>query len=142
MTKPPEHSAKISRERTLYMKSTSTELQEDHVIEEDIIEHIFPSHINPVTSQVSLDMVKYLLKPGNFNGTQRKELINYLTEEKEHSRSTIENKVIPMLKKRGLIKSSQEKGIYPTLGFSKSLKKIAECWETIYKRQKKLDERK
>ncbi len=141
MTKPPEHSAKISRENTLYLKSTSTELQEDHVIEEDIIEHVYPSHINPVTSQVALDAVKFLLKPENFKGTPRKKLIEHLTEEKRHSKSTIQNKVIPMLKRRGLIKSSREKGIYPALEFSKCLKDIAECWETLFKRQKKLSKR-
>lgn len=125
----------------LYIKSASSELQEDHVIEEDIIEHIYPSHINPVTSEVALDLVKHLLKPENFKGIPRKELITYLVEEKQHSKSTVQNKVIPMLKKRGLIKSSREKGIYPALEFSKSLEEISNCWRTIYKRQRKLSKR-
>lgn len=141
MPKPPEHSAKISRERTLYIKSASTELQEDHVIVEDIVEHIYPSHVNPVTSEIATDTLKYLLEPEKIKGTERKQLIKHLTEEKNHSKSTIQNKVIPMLKRRGLIKRSKEKGIYPSLGFSRALKNIADCWETIQKRQKKLSER-
>lgn len=125
----------------LYMDAASTELQSDHVIEEDIIEHIYPKHINPVSSKVALDLIKHLLNPENFQGKERKEVIEHLTD-KGHSKSTIQNKVIPMFKRRGLIKSSKEKGLYVSTEFSKSLKEIAECWETIYKRQKKLSKRK
>lgn len=142
MATPPKYSAKIPRRNTLFMKSASTEIQEDHVITEDIIKHIYPSHINPVSSEVALDLVEHLLEPGNFSGIPRKELIKHLSEEKGHSKSTIQNKVIPMLKKRGLIKSSRDRGVFVTREFSKSLKEIAECWETIFKRQKKLDKRK
>ncbi len=142
MAKPPEYSAKINRKNALYLESASTELQKDHVITEDIIEHIYPSHVNPVSTEVAKDLINYLLEPENFQGVPRKELMKHLTEEKGHSKSTIQNKVIPMLKRRGLIKKTQEKGIHTTLEFSKTLKEIANCWETIHKRQKKISKKK
>jgi len=141
MSKPPKHSAKINRKNSLYIEAASTELQSDHVLTEDIIEHIYPSHVNPVSSEIAKDLTKHLLEPENFNGLPRKELIKYLTEEKDYSRSTIENKVIPMLKRRGLIKKTKEKGIHLTTDFSKALKEIANCWETIYKRQQKISKK-
>lgn len=142
MSKPPKYSAKINRKNTFYLESTTKELQDDHLLPEDIIKHIYPSHINPVSSQVAKDLINYLLKPENFQGIPRKKLIKHLTEEKDHSRSTIQNKVIPMLKRRGLIKKTRDKGIHPTIDFSNMLKDIANCWETIYKRQRKLSKRK
>lgn len=141
MVKPPEYSAKVQRDNTLYMKSASTELQEEHVLVEDIVEHIYPSHVNPVSSEVATDLLKYLLEPKNFQGTQRKDVIDHLTDEKNHSKSTIQNKVIPMLKRRGVIKSSKDRGMYISNEFSRALEDIAGCWRTIIKRQKKLSNR-
>lgn len=141
MSKPPEYSAKINRKNTFYLESTSTELQREHLLPEDIIKHIYPSHINPVSSKVAEDLINYLLEPRNFKGVPRKELIKHLTEDKNHSKSTIQNKVIPMLKRRGLIKKTRERGIHLTMDFSNMLKEIADCWETIFKRQRKLSKR-
>jgi len=123
------------------MKAASTELQEEHVLLEDIVEHVYPSHVNPISSEVAKDLLSYLLEPSNFSGVPRKEVISFLTKEKGHSKSTIQNKVIPMLKRRGLIKGSRDKGMYISRDFSRALDDISNCWRTIIKRQSKLSKR-
>lgn len=104
----------------------------------EVIDFIFPKRYQPTYHQVAVDFVSLVLEKGRLS----KEDISKFLKENDHSRSTLENKIIPKLSRAGIIKREREatgkmkkKGrglvISESLTYSNYLKKIAEEWETL-----------
>jgi predicted transcriptional regulator len=112
---------------------------------EDVVDFIFPKRYQPTYFRVASDFIDLLLK----NEVVTKKEISGFLKEKQYSRSTLENKIIPKLVRFGLIKRERalegglKKGrsliLTESLTFTNYLERIAFAWNSLVStaRQKK-----
>lgn len=116
---------------------------------DDVIDFIFPKIYQPRYHEVAVDFVEFLLKDGKLNS----EKISKFLKEKNYSKATLENIIIPKLVSFGLIKREREQSIKgksrklilsDSLVFSNYLERISNAWNMIVltARQKRKNEEK
>ncbi len=104
---------------------------------EDVVDHIFPRSYQPRYYRVAVDFLMLVLE----NETVTKEEIGKFLGEKNYSRSTLENKIIPKLVRFGLVKREREiedgslgRGrsliLSDSLTFANYLTKIGLAWKS------------
>lgn len=104
---------------------------------EDVVDFIFPRKYQPKYFQVAADFLELILKN---ESVTKKEIAEFL-KEKQYSRSTLENKIIPKLVRCGLVKRERElegtmgKGrsliLSGSLTFTSYLERIAFAWNSL-----------
>jgi len=104
---------------------------------DDVIDFIFPRKYQPTYFKIATDFIGVLLERESIT---KKEISKFLRE-KNYSRSTLENKIIPKLVRFGLIKRERElvgrlgKGrgliLKESLTFSNYLERIAFAWQSL-----------
>ncbi len=112
---------------------------EDEIIwsAEDVVDFIFPKAYQPKYYQVAVEFLNLVLE----NETVTKEEIGEFLKQKNYSRSTLENKIIPKLVRFGLLKREREieegslgKGrsliLSDSLTFTNYLTKIGQAWKS------------
>ena len=112
---------------------------EDEIIwsAEDVVDFIFPKAYQPKYYQVAVEFLNLVLE----NETVTKDEIGKFLKQKDYSRSTLENKIIPKLVRFGLVKREREieegklgKGrsliLSDSLTFTNYLAKIGQAWKS------------
>jgi hypothetical protein len=104
---------------------------------EDVVDFVFPRKYQPKYFRVAADFLELLLKDEEVT---KKEISEFL-KEKQYSRSTLENKIIPKLVRCGLVKRERElegamgKGrsliLSESLTFTNYLERIAFAWNSL-----------
>jgi predicted transcriptional regulator len=104
---------------------------------EDVVDFIFPKAYQPKYYQVAVEFLNLILE----NETVTKDEIGKFLKQKNYSRSTLENKIIPKLVRFGLVKREREiedgnmgKGrsliLSDSLTFANYLSKIGTAWKS------------
>ena len=112
---------------------------EDEIIwsAEDVVDFIFPRIYQPKYYQVAVEFLNLVLE----NETVTKDEIGKFLKQKNYSRSTLENKIIPKLVRFGLVKREREiedgkmgKGrsliLSDSLTFTNYMMKIGSAWKS------------
>jgi hypothetical protein len=103
----------------------------------DVVDFVFPRKYQPKYFMVAADFLELILKN---EAVTKKEIAEFL-KEKQYSRSTLENKIIPKLVRCGLVKREREiegtmgKGrsliLTESLTFTSYLERIAFAWNSL-----------
>ena len=103
---------------------------------EHVLDHVFPSEFQETYNHVAYHLMKEVLEKGSLSG---EDLSNFI-KERGFSKSTVYNRVIPKLRRVGLIKRQRfGKTIHiePSNSFSKYVGKIASEWDSIFTTSKR-----
>jgi hypothetical protein len=103
----------------------------------DVVDFVFPRKYQPKYFRVAADFLELILKN---EAVTKREIAEFL-KEKQYSRSTLENKIIPKLVRCGLVKRERElegtmgKGrsliLTESLTFTNYLERIAFAWNSL-----------